>query len=73
MVSLQCIYFCTQGVSIFDVSHMLQLHIHGKDRVKFIESILGNYFSLIVCVIAKFFGKIWNFSAGNLVIKGIQN
>ena len=30
-----------QGVSIFDVSHMLQLHIHGKDRIKFIESILG--------------------------------
>lgn len=29
-----------KGVSIFDVSHMLQLHIHGKDRVKFIESIL---------------------------------
>lgn len=29
-----------KGVSIFDVSHMLQLHIHGKDRIKFIESIL---------------------------------
>lgn len=29
-----------QGVSIFDVSHMLQLHIHGADRVKFMESLI---------------------------------
>lgn len=26
--------------SIFDVSHMLQTKIHGKDRVKFIESLV---------------------------------
>jgi len=36
-----------QGVSIFDVSHMLQLHIHGADRVKFMESlIVGDVASL---------------------------
>lgn len=29
-----------KGVSIFDVSHMLQLHIHGKDRIKFMESVI---------------------------------
>lgn len=29
-----------QHCSIFDVSHMLQTKIHGKDRVKFIESLI---------------------------------
>lgn len=27
-------------VSVFDVSHMLQTKIHGKDRVSFIESLV---------------------------------
>ena len=27
-------------VSLFDVSHMLQLKIHGKDRVRFIERLV---------------------------------
>ncbi|KAF7695499.1 aminomethyltransferase, mitochondrial [Silurus meridionalis] len=29
-----------QHCSIFDVSHMLQTKVHGKDRVKFIESLI---------------------------------
>ncbi|MGH0182832.1 UNVERIFIED_CONTAM: hypothetical protein FKN15_010554 [Acipenser sinensis] len=29
-----------QHCSIFDVSHMLQSKVHGKDRVKFIESLI---------------------------------
>lgn len=29
-----------QKASLFDVSHMLQVKIHGKDRVKFIESLV---------------------------------
>jgi len=27
-------------VSVFDVSHMLQFHVHGKDRIKFFESLV---------------------------------
>ena len=29
-----------QHVSLFDVSHMLQFKLHGKDRVKFLESLV---------------------------------
>ncbi|KAG8548735.1 hypothetical protein GDO81_024394 [Engystomops pustulosus] len=29
-----------QRCSLFDVSHMLQTRIHGKDRISFIESLV---------------------------------
>jgi len=29
-----------RGVSVFDVSHMLQTKIHGRDRIKFIETLV---------------------------------
>lgn len=35
---------CRSAAAIFDVSHMLQSRIYGKDRVKFIESLtVGEY------------------------------
>ena len=30
---------CRENASVFDVSHMGQIRIHGKDRVEFIESL----------------------------------
>lgn len=30
---------CRENASVFDVSHMGQVRIHGKDRVEFIESL----------------------------------
>ncbi len=30
---------CREHASIFDVSHMGQIRIHGKDRIDFIESL----------------------------------
>ena len=30
---------CRDHASVFDVSHMGQIRIHGKDRMKFIESV----------------------------------
>ena len=30
---------CRNNASVFDVSHMGQVRIHGKDRVEFIESL----------------------------------
>ena len=30
---------CREHASVFDVSHMGQIRIHGKDRVEFIESL----------------------------------
>jgi aminomethyltransferase len=30
---------CREHASVFDVSHMGQVRIHGKDRVEFIESL----------------------------------
>ncbi len=30
---------CRESSSVFDVSHMGQIKIHGKDRVEFIESL----------------------------------
>jgi aminomethyltransferase len=30
---------CRDHASVFDVSHMGQVRIHGKDRMKFIESV----------------------------------
>ncbi len=32
-------YNCRENASVFDVSHMGQVRIHGKDRVEFIESL----------------------------------
>ena len=32
-------FFKRSHCSIFDVSHMLQSHVYGKDRIKFIESL----------------------------------
>jgi aminomethyltransferase len=35
--------FCRENASIFDVSHMGQIHIYGNDRFNFIESFcVGN-------------------------------
>ncbi len=33
-------FFCRSNVSIFDVSHMLQTNVYGKDRVAFMESMV---------------------------------
>ena len=30
---------CRENASVFDVSHMGQIRIHGKDRIEFIESL----------------------------------
>ena len=37
---LQSHHHTRQHVSIFDVSHMLQFKVHGKDRVAFLESLV---------------------------------
>nr|CAG4644754.1 EOG090X057R [Leptodora kindtii] len=38
---------CRSGCSLFDVSHMLQTHVHGGDRVPFMESlVVGDVASL---------------------------
>ena len=36
---------CRTQAVIFDVSHMLQSKIYGKDRIKFVESLtVGRYY-----------------------------
>lgn len=37
---LQSHHHTRQHVSLFDVSHMLQFKVHGKDRVAFLESLV---------------------------------
>jgi hypothetical protein len=40
-LKLYIVFFLSrQSVSIFDVSHMLQTKIHGKDRIRFMESMV---------------------------------
>lgn len=36
---------CREHAAIFDVSHMLQSKMYGKDRVKFIESLTVGKFN----------------------------
>ena len=31
---------CRSDVSIFDVSHMLQTQVYGKDRIEYMESLI---------------------------------
>lgn len=33
-------FICREHASLFDVSHMLQTKIHGKDRVRFMEELV---------------------------------
>ena len=37
--SIAIVFICRTHCSIFDVSHMLQTHIYGKDAVKMMESL----------------------------------